>query len=53
MSANWKKSMGWMVVLMLCGVAALFGGAKSLVVLVPAAALIWFGAGPMVKSGRN
>jgi hypothetical protein len=53
MSRNAKKSMGWMVVLILLGLTALFAGAKWLVVLVPAAMLIWYGASPAVRSGRN
>lgn len=53
MSANSKKSMGWMVVLILLGVAALFGGAKWLVLLIPAATLVWYGAAPILRGGRN
>jgi hypothetical protein len=53
MSENSKRSMSWMVVLILLGVAALFGGNKWLAVLIPAALLIWYGAGPMLRSGRN
>jgi hypothetical protein len=53
MSVERKKSMGWMVVLILLGVAALVGGVKWLVVLIPAATLVWLGAAPVVRSGRN
>jgi hypothetical protein len=53
MSANTGKSMGWMILLILFGVAALVGGVKWLVVLVPAATLVWFGAAPTLRSGRN
>lgn len=53
MSANSKKSMGWMIVLILFGVAALIGGARWLVVLIPAATLVWFGAAPALRNGRN
>jgi len=53
MSRNSKKSMGWTIVLILLGVAALFGGVKSLVLLVPAAMLVWYSAGPMPRNGRN
>jgi len=45
--------MGWSVLLMLLGVVGLYGGMKSLLVLIPAATLIWYGAGPVVRSGRN
>jgi len=53
MSANSKKSMGWAVVLVLLGMVALYAGAKSLFVLVPAALLVWYGAKPILGSGRN
>jgi hypothetical protein len=53
MSMNSKKSMGWATVLILLGIIALFGGVKWLIVLIPAAMLIWYGAAPMLRSGRN
>jgi hypothetical protein len=53
MSANSKKSIGWTSVLVLLGLIALFGGEKWLVVLIPAAVLVWYGAGPLLRSGRN
>ncbi len=53
MSANAKKSMGWTIVLILLGMAALYGGSKWLSLLIPAALLVWYGAGPMLRSGRN
>jgi hypothetical protein len=53
MSRNAKKSMGWTSLLILFGLMALFGGEKWLVLLIPAAMLVWYGAGPMVRSGRN
>ena len=53
MSADSKKSMGWTVVLILLGVVALFAGARWLTLLIPAAMLIWYGAGPMLGGGRN
>ncbi len=53
MSMDAKKSMGWTVVLILMGMAALYGGSKWLVLLIPAAVLVWYGAGPMLRSGRN
>jgi len=53
MSANSKKSMGWTGVLVLLGVVALFGGVKWLVVLIPAAMMVWYGVGPALWSGRN
>jgi len=53
MSADSKKSMGWALVLIALGVVALIGGAKWLVLLIPAAMMIWFVAHPMLRSGRN
>jgi len=52
MSANSKKSLGSTILLVVLGVAALVGGAKWLVLLVPAALLVWYGSGPMHR-GRN
>jgi hypothetical protein len=53
MSANLKKSVGWSVVLMLLGLVAIYAGATSLIVLIPAATLVWYGAKPVLRSGRN
>jgi hypothetical protein len=53
MSANSKKSIGWAAVLVLLGVLAIFAGAGSLIVLVPAAMLVWYEAGPVLRGGRN
>jgi hypothetical protein len=53
MSADSKKSLGGTVVLILFGILALIGGTQWLVLLVPAAILIWYGAGSMLRSGRN
>jgi hypothetical protein len=52
-SRNSKKSMGWTVVLILFGLVAMFGGVKWLVVLVPAAVLVWYRVGPSLRGGRN
>ena len=53
MSANLKKSMGWTVVLILLGMAALYGGSKWLSLLIPAALLVWYTAKPRLGTGRN
>jgi hypothetical protein len=53
MSANSKKSIGWTAVLIVFGLAALFSGVGSLVVLVPAAMMVWYGVAPTFRSGRN
>ncbi len=53
MSTNSKKSMGWMIVLILLGMAALYSGSKWLGLLVPAAMFVWFAAKPSFRTGRN
>jgi hypothetical protein len=53
MSTNSKKSMGWTIVLILLGMAALFGGTKWLSLLIPAALFVWFTAKPTLRTGRN
>jgi hypothetical protein len=53
MSANSKKSLGSTILLIFLGLAALVGGAKWLVLLVPAALLVWYGSGPVLRRGRN
>ena len=53
MNRDSNRSILWAVVLVLLGVIAIIGGAKWLALLIPAAMLIWYGAGPMLGSGRN
>ena len=53
MSANTKKSMGGTIALILFGIGALLGGVKWLVLLIPAAAVVWYSAGPRLRRGRN
>ena len=53
MSADAKKSVSSTVILILLGMAALYGGTKWLSLLIPAAGLIWFGVRPMLGSSRN
>jgi len=53
MNANWKKSIVRSALLMLLGIVALYVGMRSLLVLIPAATLIWYGARPVLRSGRN
>ena len=53
MSMESKKSVSFSIVLMLFGVFAMYAGLKSLIVLVPAAMLIWYEARPRLRSGRN
>lgn len=53
MSAEAKKNYGSTLVLLALGVLALYGGANWLVVLVPAAVLVWYAAGSAWKTHRN
>jgi hypothetical protein len=41
------------IILILLGIIALIAGVKSLVVLIPAAMLVYFGTDPALRSGRN
>lgn len=52
MTVNFQKSLRGLVLVAL-GVLALYVGPKSLVLLVPAAGVIWWSAGPKLRSGRN
>jgi hypothetical protein len=52
MNINSNKSLGWMVVLIVLGVAVFFGGTKWLTFVIPAALLVWFGARPTPRSGE-
>ena len=53
MSANSKRSIGWTIVLIVLGMAALYGGSKWLSLLIPAALFVWFTAKPSLGTGRN
>ena len=53
MSANSRKSMAWTLVLILLGMAALYGGSRWLTILIPAALLVWYIAKPTLRTGRN
>jgi hypothetical protein len=53
MSSNAKKSGGASVVLVLMGLLVLFTGEKSLIVLIPAAVLVWYKAAPKFRRTRN
>lgn len=53
MSVDAKKSMGWTAVLILMGMAAIYGGSKWLALLIPAALLVWYAAKPRLRTGRN
>jgi hypothetical protein len=53
MSSKYKKSIGWALVLVLLGVITFVAGPNWLALLIPAAALVWYGASPALNGGRN
>ena len=53
MSADSKKTTGATVILIILGLAALFGGDRWLALLIPAAILVWYGADSTWRTGRN
>jgi hypothetical protein len=53
MSLDSRKSMGWTAVLIVLGMAALYGGSKWLALLIPAALFVWYTAKPRLRTGRN
>jgi hypothetical protein len=53
MNVNTKKSMASAAVLIVLGIASLFAGAKSLVLLVPIAILVWYEARPDTRVDRD
>jgi hypothetical protein len=54
MSAESKKGYGSTIVMMILGLLAMYGGAQWLVILVPAAILVWYAASrqAMGRSGN-
>jgi len=48
-----KKTIGRSIILIFLGIAALWGGVQSLVLLIPAALVVWYSARPVPQSGRN
>ena len=53
MSAEARKHYGSMVAFLALGILALYGGPQLLLLLIPAAALVWYRANPKLRSGRN
>ena len=53
MNTKSYQSLPWAVALIFLGVIAITAGTKWLTLLIPAALLIWYGAGPVLRSGRN
>jgi len=53
MAANTKNSITSMLALVLLGILVLIAGEKSLILLIPAAALVWYKAAPRLGGGRN
>ncbi len=53
MSASEKKGYGSTILLMILGLLAFYGGAQWLLILIPAALLIWYAAKPVFRRSRN
>jgi hypothetical protein len=53
MKTKTYQSLLWTTALICLGLIAISAGAKWLTLLIPAALLIWYGAGPVLRSGRN
>jgi len=53
MSADVKRGYGSTLVLLLLGVLAFYGGSTWLLVLVPAAVLVWRAAAEPARRSRN
>ena len=48
-----KKHYGSTVALLALGMLALYGGPQLLLLLIPAAAVVWYMANPNLRSGRS
>lgn len=53
MSADAKKHYASSLAFFLLGMLALYAGARWLLLLIPAAALVWFVVAPTLRRGRN
>lgn len=53
MNMNWKGSLTSALVLVALGLIALYGGAKTLALVIPVALVVRYGTGPLLGSGRN
>jgi hypothetical protein len=53
MSANSTNTTARTILLIILGLLVLVAGMKWLVVLIPAAMLVWYASSPALRSGRN
>ena len=53
MTSHSKNTLIRGLLLILLGLIAIFAGTKSLILLIPAATLVWFEARPTLRGGRN
>jgi len=53
MTAYAKNTLLWALLLVLLGVAALYAGTRSLILLIPAATLVWYEGRAILRTGRN
>jgi hypothetical protein len=53
MSAEARKSYGWTCILLLLGLIAFYGGAPWLLVVIPAAIVLWLSCPNGIGNTRN
>ena len=53
MNAIWRNRWVAMLILIGLGIVAFLTGVKSLIILVPAALVIWYGGQAGLRSGRS
>lgn len=53
MNKDVQKSMAAALALILLGILVLLTGERSLIVLIPAAVLVWYGMAPKLRRSRS
>jgi hypothetical protein len=53
MNGNVKRSLAAALALILLGILVLLTGERSLIVLIPAAVLVWYTTAPKLRGSRN
>lgn len=53
MNKDVQKSIAAALALILLGILVLLAGERSIIVLIPAAVLVWYGTAPKLRRSRN
>lgn len=53
MNKDVQKSIAAALALILLGILVLLTGERSIIVLIPAAVLVWYGTAPKLRRSRN